>query len=106
MAQTISVCPLQSKYGLREILPLSEDTWSAPPVYSDGDGRLVSSSEKTASWSYLHLSHRLADMQAPPHTQTRAELTSDWQVCHEITNQKHLTSFGASNPPSRSDASR
>lgn len=40
------------------------------------------------------------------HTQTGAGLTSDWQVCHEITNQKHLPSFGPSDLPSHSDASR
>lgn len=56
--------------------------------------------------SYLHLSRHVADTQAVLHTQMGAELTSDWQVCHEITNQKHLPSFRPSHLSSHSDASQ
>lgn len=56
--------------------------------------------------SYLHLGCHVADMQAVLHTQTGAGLTSDWQVRHEITNQKHLPSFRPSHLPSHLDASQ
>lgn len=43
--------------------------------------------------SHLHLSRHVVDTQAELHTQAKAAVTSDWQVCREITNQKHLASL-------------